>query len=416
MTAMTTPAHRVSAATAQMRGVADAVAEASVWSMGPAEASRTLVELTTLEAQVTALKLRVAAHADQVDADDPVAAWAHATRQVPRTAKGLLRLAQGLQAHPRVADALAAGQVNLDQARVIVHAVDALPDEVGPELTVQAEEHLLALAQEHHAGDLRVLGRRLLEVIAPDLADEHEAKLLDAEERDAKAACRLKARFDDRGRLVGSFTLPHLHGAMFLKALMAFTNPHHQSATKNTDGAKAGAGDGDASPRPKRPTPERLGRAFCELLERLPVDKLPKAGGTTATVVVTIAIETLTGQLERAGVILDTDHRISPAEARRLACTAGIIPTVLGTTSAPLDLGRKTRLFTTAQRVAITLRDRHCTHPGCDTPAWRCEVHHDTPWSAGGPTDLANGRLLCPRHHHQHHRTQDQPTSYPRRT
>ena len=24
-----------------------------------------------------------------------------------------------------------------------------------------------------------------------------------------------------------------------------------------------------------------------------------------------------------------------------------------------------------------------------------CQAHHDLPWSAGGPTDLANARLLC---------------------
>ena len=44
MTAMATPRHRVSAATAQMRAAADAVADASVWSMGPEETAATLIE------------------------------------------------------------------------------------------------------------------------------------------------------------------------------------------------------------------------------------------------------------------------------------------------------------------------------------------------------------------------------------
>ena len=43
----------------------------------------------------------------------------------------------------------------------------------------------------------------------------------------------------------------------------------------------------------------------------------------------TIGYETLIGRLEQAGV-LDTGERISPAAARRLACTARIIPAVLG--------------------------------------------------------------------------------------
>ena len=403
MTAMATPRHRVSAATAQMRSVADSVADASVWSLDADEAHTTLVELTRLEAQVAALKLRVAAHAESVDTRDATAAWAHATRQTPRAAKSQVKLAQALEAHPHTADALAAGHLNLEQARVVVHAVDELPDTVGPELTAQAEEHLLGLAADQHAGALRILGRRLLEVVAPDLVDAHEAALLEREEADALAACRLRARFDDHGRLVGSFVLPHLHGAMFLKAVTAFAAPKHRAATDGAEVAKQTAG---------RPTPERLGRAFCELLERLPATSLPKTGGANATVVVTLSYETLVGQLETAGVILDTGHRISPGEARRLACTAAIIPAVLGTRSEVLDLGHQTRLFTAAQHLALALRDGGCTEPGCDAPPWRCHAHHDLEWSRGGPTDLANGRLLCPRHHHLHHRHQPTKPGY----
>ncbi|WP_395692654.1 DUF222 domain-containing protein [Nocardioides sp.] len=403
---MATPTHRVSAATAQMRAVADSVADASVWSMGADECRSTLVELTRLKAQVAAIELRVAAHAEEVDANDPVAAWAHATRQTTKAARGQVKLARALDAHARTADALAAGRVNVDQARAIVQAVDELPAEAGPELAVRAEEHLLGLAKDHHAVALRILGRRLLEVVDPDAADAHEARKLKDEERDARAACRFNARFDDQGRLVGSFVLPHLHGAMLMKALQAFAAPKHHT---NVDGA------GAAERSLARPTPQRMGRALCDLLERLPANRLPQAGGVNATVVVTISLESLLGQLERAGVVLDTGHKISAAEARRLACQAGIIPAVLGGASQVLDMGRKRRFHTEPQRIAIMLRDGHCTHDGCDAPAWMCHVHHDGPWSAGGGTSVARGRLLCPRHHGQHHRTTEaDPRFHPR--
>lgn len=105
-------------------------------------------------------------------------------------------------------------------------------------------------------------------------------------------------------------------------------------------------------------------------------------------------------------MVLDTGQRISPGEARRLACAAGIIPAVLGTRSEVLDLGRRTRLFTPAQKTAIAVRDGGtCTHPGCDQTTGFTDVHHDLEWSQGGTTDLANGRLLCRRHHREHHRT-----------
>lgn len=88
---------------------------------------------------------------------------------------------------------------------------------------------------------------------------------------------------------------------------------------------------------------------------------------------------------------------------RRLACTARIIPVVLGTRSEILDLGRTRRLFTKAQLTAMALRDGGCIADGCDWPPWLCHGHHLRPWNQGGPTDLANGWLLCPRHHARAH-------------
>ena len=78
--------------------------------------------------------------------------------------------------------------------------------------------------------------------------------------------------------------------------------------------------------------------------------------------------------------------------------------TVLGapfsTPSQPLDLGRATRTIPAHLRTAVIQRDQHCQFPGCTQPPAACEVHHLIPWATGGPTSLANLRLLC-RFHHQ---------------
>jgi hypothetical protein len=120
-----------------------------------------------------------------------------------------------------------------------------------------------------------------------------------------------------------------------------------------------------------------------------------------ATVVVTMTLEQLLGGLAGSdkGVLLDTGEVIAPGTARRLACEAGIIPAVLGSPSQPLDLGRKSRFHTEPQRIAITLRDRGCATVGCDWPPGMCHVHHRKPWKARGDTSVADGVLLCPRHH-----------------
>src|SRR6478752_9122637 len=155
MTAQTTPRHRVSVATAQMRSAAGSVVDASVWSMDAAETAATLVELTRHEAEVAELKARVAAHADDLHVGQEVGAsnaanWlAHTTKTTRPAAHGVVKLGHALEVHPRTRDALAHGEVLLDQARVILHAVDQLPADVDTELVVQAEAHLIAEAAHH---------------------------------------------------------------------------------------------------------------------------------------------------------------------------------------------------------------------------------------------------------------------------
>ena len=87
-----------------------------------------------------------------------------------------------------------------------------------------------------------------------------------------------------------------------------------------------------------------------------------------------------------------------------MACTANIVPAVLGGKSEVLDLGRTSRLFKPAQRKAMIIRDRECRAEGCTIPAAWCEAHHwGRPWARGGQTDLKDGVLLCSWHHHRAH-------------
>ena len=404
MTAMTTPRHRVSAATAQMRGLADAVADASVWSMDERETASTLVELTRLEAQVVELKARVAAHADDLhvgqDAGASSAAnWlAHETKTTRAAAHAAVRLGRDLEAHPATRDALAAGDVHADQARVVVRWVDDLPDTLERDLVERAEAHLLERAKDHDAKALNRLGRRLFEVIAPEEADAREAALLAKEEAAAAKACWLTMHDDGRGKTHGRFTIPTFHGAALRKMLGAIAAPKHQAATK-------GAGV-------ERPaTPEALGRALCELVERYPAGRLPQTGGVSATVVVLMELDVLLGRLEKA-CVLDTGEKISPGLARRLACEAGIIPVVLGGDSQPLDVGRKRRCYTEAQRVAMLVRDRGCKAEGCDRTTG-LHAHHKILWSLGGNTDLKDGVSLCHWHHARAHDTSYRTTYHP---
>lgn len=124
--------------------------------------------------------------------------------------------------------------------------------------------------------------------------------------------------------------------------------------------------------------------------------------GAGATVLITMGLADLINNINGATTI--SGDTLDPGAARRFACDADLIPVVLGTPSQRLDVGRRKRLATKGIRAAVVHRDRGCTFASCDRPPGYCEIHHLTPWWAGGDTSLVNSALLCCRHHQIVHR------------
>src|SRR6478735_4456243 len=377
----------------------DSVARVPLWSMSPEQQRDALTTLTHAQGQLDALRLRLLAEAELSGATTETGAGTAAdwiaieTRQVRRDARSDLRLAQAIERHEILSAAMAEGRVNTAQARAIVAALDKLPTTgefaVSTEQRHAAETHLVALAEDHDAKALRILGGRIFEVIAPDLAETFEGRALEAEEARALRRTTFTMFEDDEGTCHGRFRIPARHGQMLQKMILAISSPGRAAH----DSASASGID------PDLPTPVRHGIALIQLIETYPAEKLPRTGGCSATVVVTMTLDQLLADLDHAGVCtLDTGGRLSAGEARRLACTAGIIPVVLGGRSQVLDVGRRRRLHTEAMRVAMSVRDRGCTADGCETPPGLCHAHHEIPWSQGGGTSVDTGRLLCPHH------------------
>jgi hypothetical protein len=88
----------------------------------------------------------------------------------------------------------------------------------------------------------------------------------------------------------------------------------------------------------------RMGHGLCEVLEHLPTDGYGDHGGLAAALVVTLDHEVLKTGLGAATLVDGTE--VSSGEARRLACDAGIIPAVLGGTSAGTALWATSRRIT----------------------------------------------------------------------
>jgi hypothetical protein len=377
----------------------DDLAYAPSWTMRPGDLTELLPRLARVRNRLDGLQLQLLREADRHEVGDAVGAantagwWATTTRTTKLAAHRQVALAARLDddAHTTTAAALRTGSVSVEQAAVILDAVEALPAElVTPTLRADAETHLVELAAHHDPKDLRVLGRKVLDVLAPEVAEEHERWTLENQEAHALATATFSLRHDGQGSVYGRFKIPVLAGEMLTKHLAALAAPRHRAA--KTEAADGPAGDDRVSRQLS------LGQAFVEYIETRAADDTPKAGGLAATVVVTMTLENLLGDSQWAA-LLDTGTSISASEARRLACEAGIIPAVLGTRSQPLDLGRTTRFHTPTQRHALALRDQGCAAAGCDWPPGMCHAHHAIPWSKGGHTNAKDGLLLCPRHH-----------------
>ena len=338
-----------------------------------------------------------------------MAAWCRRETRIDRgVARRDLALARSLDRRWTVlAAAHAGGDVSTAQADVIARALDDLPDKIDPDVVAKAERVLIEHAATFAPRELRNLGRRILDVVAPEVGEDQERRKLEDEERKARRTTTLTTRVNGDGTTTIRIRVPDGGRGPVddLPVRVDQPTPHRPrerrrpDGTDGTDGARRGTATGGGAG--STPYPTRLGQAFCSLLEHLDPARMPKHGGTATSVVVTMDFETLKSGLGTATT--DTGLVISASEARRLACTGHVIPAVLGGKSEVLDLGRGRRLYEAAQRRAMAIRDKHCRASGCDIPAAWCEAHHLVPWSKGGKTDLADGVLLCSHHHHRAH-------------
>ena len=399
--------HPVVAFVAGLGSALDGVAGTPAWSMGSADLADALVGLHREQARLVELELRLVRQAtadglgSEVGAADTTAWWANSTLQTRRDAHRRLALARALDDRAVLRDALRVGDLGEDQAGVIVRALESLPEDVDADVVELAEKELVRLAGFHDATDLTRLGKRILDVVAPEVGEAQLATTLEREEQEAAQACRLTMRDDGHGQCRGTFVLPSAEAAIWRKHLNALIAPKHQASLGAPEDDPTASAESDEQAQ-RLSLPRRLGQAFCDYIRRYPVDRTPHAGGVSAQVVVTMTIDDFTAATDHPAMF-DTGQQVIAAQARMTACEAGIVPVVLDGKAQPLDVGRAKRFHTPAQRIAIALRDRTCSAEACDWPPAMCHVHHDDPWSHGGPTNVEQGRLLCPRHHSMAH-------------
>jgi hypothetical protein len=359
--------------------------------------------------QATAVQLALVRQVDSVQVAAAMGAtstlaWLRDRHRVSHaTASRLVKLARAVDvdAGSPTAEALAAGAVNVDQVQVITDAVAKLP----AEHRAAGEEHLLAEAETFGPREMGRLGQRIFEVVASQEAEKQALDELERAERRAwhdrglwltdiagTSRVRVTGWLDQEGAASVRAALDPLCAPRTMRRTASRTASRTAHAHSDT------GGDNDADPADVRSPAQRRVDALVEVCRLASAcGDLPDNGGDRPQVVVTIDYDRLREQVGAA--TFDDGSCLSPAAARRIACDAGIIPAILGSTSQALDLGRQTRLVTGPLRRALVLRDRGCACPGCDRPPRWTDAHHIQHWSDGGLTESSNLVLLCGHHH-----------------
>ncbi|HWU24066.1 MAG TPA: DUF222 domain-containing protein, partial [Nocardioides sp.] len=213
-----------------------------------------------------------------------------------------------------------------------IRAVDKLSDAVDEATRASAEQHLIELAAIYDPKDLQVLGTKILEVVAPDIAEAELGKQLEREEQAARDEVAIRIRKRGNGITRWICDLPDAVSERALTYLEAEDSPRVTRARSR-------------------------GEAFCRLLENLDPNRLPDHGGDATTVIVTIPFEALIQEMGSAAL---GSTVISASEARRLARAPR--------RSSPSSSAARARSSTSAEHGGST-RHRSARPCGCGTSA-----------------------------------------------
>lgn len=284
------------------------------------------------------------------------------------------RRRQVLERLPDLDTHLRAGRITPDHLDVIAAVAHAAPDELRPGFWASSDD-IIRICLAGPAVNVR----RSLDGIVTRLAVQAGVDRT----RQRRDRTKLGHRMDTAsgmGRIWGDLD-PDLY--------------HRFSAVLDT-AVRSRVAEGFAHPNLEWLTAHTL----VDLLE----GRITVSAGGGATVSVIIDERTLRDGLHAHSVCEYTDGTaIDIAAVRQMACTAEVIPIVLGGTSVPLDVGRGRRLATRDQRHALAAVYATCAIDRCDTSFDECHVHHIDPWENGGSTDLANLLPVCVHHHTRLH-------------
>ena len=297
-----------------------------------------------------------------------------------------VRVARALPTLPRIAQALACGELSYSKVRALTRVA-----------TPETEERLLAIGRNgtaHHVERI-VRGWRRLDRIA-------EAKETTRRHR----ARTLRVYQDEDGMVVIHARLEPEYGAVVKQALAAAREQVYRRLPKER--VPAGTSHGGtretlADGFEDAPTVEQQHADALVLLAENALHQVidPGTPAERYQVVVHVDAEVLENPDAPGQSLVEDGVSVSAETSQRLACDASRVVMRHDADGRITEVGARTRTIPPALRRALQHRDRHCRFPGC---ALRfTQGHHIQHWAHGGPTTLSNLAMLCRRHHRAVH-------------
>jgi hypothetical protein len=359
-------------------------------AMSDDEIGQALVELHRLQARLCAVVGRLTSVFDRrrayaEDGSKTAAAWLARHCNTSKRATGhQVRLARRLRTMPITAAALAAGEIDDHHAGVLGRAADS------PRPTVAAafpgaEADLVGFARDlDFAGFVRAV-KYWEDTVDEDGAEDqagsdHAARRFHASET-FRGNVRLDGQLDVLGGSEFTTALRRIDRELFLSDLEAAKAVHGEAVTAEQLGRTPG---------------QRRADALVEMARRAMA--MPRHARKPLPL-----INVMVGYETFAGRTCELFNRlpITPGQVASLLTEAEIERVVFSGPNRIIELGVRKRFFTGGLRRVIEVRDRHCTAPGCDTPADECQADHVHPYARGGRTEQGNGQSRCG-HHNRH--------------
>jgi hypothetical protein len=324
---------------------------------------------------------------------------AYESNQSRATARRRQRDARQLRDLPLLADAVAAGQVNGDAARLMLRAdTTELHDQLARD-----EKMLVEQAQSLEYHEFAQAMKYWTQLADTDDADKKAAQ------RQANRAVHASRTYDGRIRLDG--WLDPIAGAEWRAELERL---EQKLFDQDWAAARLVHGDNANQTHLARTAEQRRHDALIEMARRSAA-YTGEGAAPKGRVVVNLHMDYLTFLAELARHTdddpdkpvdypadrlceLDDGTVITPSEALNAALGGEVRRIVFGADGHIMDFGRSRRLFTKPLAAAIGARDRRCGDPGCLLPAAKCEIDHITEWHQGGHTDHRNGEARCDFH------------------